>query len=109
MTLAELYTQLETAGYPVAYQSFPEDSVPSMPFITYQETGTNNFSGDGIVYKQISRIQIDLFTAGRDTTAEAALEGALSFTFWNKEQTPIDDEWCQRWTYFIEINNTAEV
>lgn len=108
MTLTELKTQLDTSKLPVAYLSFPADEAPAMPFVVYQEIMTNNFGADGVVYKKISRIQIDLFTYGRDIAAEEALEDALSFTFWNKEQTPIDDEACYRWTYEIEINNTTE-
>lgn len=108
MTLTQLKTQLESSGLPVAYLSFPADEAPAMPFVVYQETNTNNFGADGVVYKHISRIQIDLFTFGRDLDAESALEEALSFTFWNKEQTPLDDEACFRWTYEIEINNTED-
>lgn len=108
MTLAQLKTQLETSGLPVAYMVFPADEAPAMPFITFQETRTNNFGADGVVWKKISHIQIDLYTVGRDLDAEQALEEALAFTFWDKEQTPIDDEACYRWSYDIEINNTED-
>lgn len=103
MTLKEIQELLETSGYPVAYLSFPADKAPSMPFITWQETGSNNISADGHVYKPVRRIQVDLFTRSKDPVAEAALEGVLNDFFWDKTQALYDTEDCQRYTYEIEV------
>lgn len=103
MTSAEIQTMLETSGLPVAYQAFPAEVCPEMPFVVWQETGSNNISADGVVYKPVRTIQIDLLTAGKDETSEAALEGALASVFWNKVQTLNEDEACQRYTYTIEV------
>jgi len=108
MTLEQLKTQLETSDLPVAYLAFPESAAPAMPFVVFQETRTDNFGADGVVYKKLSVIQIDLYTRGRDLDAEEALEDALAFTYWDKEQSPIDDEACYRWSYDITINNMEE-
>ena len=103
MTPEEIQTMLETAGFPVSYLAFPADRCPSMPFITWQETGSNNVSADGVVYKLVRSIQVDLFTNGKDWNAEVSLENALSELFWNKIQTLDDAEACQRYTYTFEV------
>lgn len=103
MTQKEFGDILATSGYPVTYLAFPADNCPEMPFITFQETGSNNFGADGVVWQKVKRYQVDLFTAGKDETAEEALESALSSFFWNKYQTSEDAEACQRYTYEIEV------
>ena len=104
MTLAEFGNILASSGMPVAYLSFPADACPSMPFITFQEVGSNNFGADGKVFKKVRSMQVDLFTAGKDENAEEALENALDeHFFWNKYQTSEDNEACQRYTYEFDI------
>lgn len=104
MTLAEFGNLLATSGLPVTYLAFPADNCPEMPFITFQEIGSNNFGADGKVYKKVRSMQVDLFTAGKDPVAEEALEAALDNDyFWNKTQTLDDSEGCQRYTYTIDI------
>lgn len=103
MTQKEFGDILAASGYPVAYLAFPADNCPSMPFVVFQETGSNNFSADGVVFQKVRRYQVDLFTEGKDETAEEALENALSDFFWNKYQTVEDTEACQRYTYEIEV------
>ena len=94
---------LANSGYPVTYLAFPADQAPEMPFITFQEIGTNNVSADGVVYQKVSIYQVDLFTKEKDPEAEFVLESALSDFFWNKYQTVEDNEACQRYTYTIEV------
>lgn len=103
MTLKEFGDILATSGLPVTYLAFPADDCPEMPFITFQEVGSNNFSADGKVYQRVRSMQVDLFTRSKDESAEQALENALSDYFWNKYQTIEDSEDCQRYTYEIEI------
>ena len=105
MTLAEFKTILDGSGLPVAYLAFPATQCPKMPFITYQETGSNNFGADGKVFQHVRSMQVDLFTAGKNPTAEVALEDALDDAgiFWNKYQTVEDNESCQRYTYELQI------
>ncbi len=105
MTLAELKTVLLTTGLPVAYQAFPATSAPRMPFIVYQETGSDNFGADNKVWSSASRIQIDLLCAKKDRPTEEALEAVLDTTgiFWERESDYDDSEDCYRITYDIEI------
>lgn len=105
MTLADFRKILDKSGFPVAYLSFPAERCPAMPFITYQETGSDNFSADGKVYKRVRTLQVDLFTKNKQPAAEEALEAAFDDAeiFWNKFQTVDDNESCQRYTYEIEV------
>lgn len=103
MTQKEFGDILAASGFPVTYLAFPAESCPAMPFITFQETGSNNVSADGVVYQKVRRYQVDLFTADKDEAAEEALEAALADFFWNKYQTVEDNEACQRYTYEIEV------
>jgi len=105
MTLAEYAAVLETTGLPVAYLAFDETDVPEMPFITYQETGSNNFGADGKVYQPVKQIQVDLFSNKKDIVAETKLEEAFNNAsiFWQKVQTVDDDEDCQIYTYETEV------
>ena len=105
MTPTEIYNVLTGSGYPVTYLAFPADECPAMPFITWQETGSNNLGAVGVVYKPVRSIQVDHFTAGKNWAAEAALEQTLNNNgiFWNKIQTLDDAEACQRYTYTFEV------
>ena len=105
MTQKEFGEILQTSGYHVTYLAFPADKCPAMPFICFQETGSNNVGADGIVYKKVKVYQVDLLTADKDEVAEAALEDAFEQAglFWNKYQTIDDNEACQRYTYTIEV------
>lgn len=103
MTQKEFGDILATSGLPVTYLAFPAENCPDMPFVTFQETGSNNVSADGIVYKKVKVYQVDLFTAGKDEAAEEALESALGEFFWNKYQTLDENEACQRYTYTLEV------
>lgn len=76
MTLDELKTELEKAGYPVEYSHF-EDGVPSVPFITYLVTETKNFYADDEVYLSIRHVDVELYTTDKDPDAEAKVEAVL--------------------------------
>lgn len=103
MTLQEFGALLQTTGLDVAYESFPDDECPEMPFITFQEVGTNNVSADGGVYKKVRRMQVDLFTKAKSEATEALLETALNNFFWNSVQSYDATELCHRQTYEVEI------
>lgn len=105
MTITELAQVLVDTGLPVAYRAFDAEKAPDMPFIVYQETGTNNFGADNIVWVPVSRIQIDLLTRFRDRTSESQVETALTSAglFWQRESDYEDTEDYYRTTYQVEI------
>lgn len=105
MTLEELYTVLSETNLPVAYLAFPADQHVVMPFIVYQETGSDNFGADNRVWHSAMRVQVDLMTAKKDRTTETVLETALNDNgiFWERVPDWDEDEDYYRVTYEIEI------
>ncbi len=80
MTQAELFTQLKTTGYPVAYHHFKVDEknpLPVPPYIVYLRSFDNNISSDKKVHGKYKNYQIELYTGKKDLTAEQTLEAVL--------------------------------
>lgn len=105
MTLAELYSVLTEVKLPVAYQAFPADKAPEMPFIIYMELGSDNFGADNIVWHSATRIEIDLLCKKKNRETEILLETELTKAgiYWERESNHNDDEDCYVTTYNIEI------
>ena len=105
MTLADFATILYGTGLPAVYLSFGENDCPDMPFLTWFETGSDNFAADGKVYHQIRQVQVDLWTKNKDLNAEATLETAFNNAglFWNKEMNFDENESAQQTTYSLEF------
>lgn len=105
MTLEELHNLLLTTELPVAYLAFPADQAAQMPFIVYQETGSNNTGADNIVWHSARHIQIDLLTRKRDLVTETLLESVLNGAglFWERVPDYDSDEDYYRVTYEIEV------
>ena len=109
MSLTELYTALSAlTGFngKVVYHHWPApEAIPSMPFIAYMVEGSDNFGADGIVYKAINNVRIELYTENKDTTSEELIETMLTShsIYWEKEEVYIDDERCYEIIYSIEV------
>lgn len=103
MTLTELATILKATGYPVAYSHFKSKQKP--PFICYKESGTSNFKADNKVLKKIPNIDIELYTAKKDETAEANLEAVLEANDipWEAIETYIESEKVFQRIYEIKL------
>ena len=97
MTLAELNTILKATGYPVAYSHFTATTntpLPIPPYITYLSAYSSNFKADDKVYAKIDNLQIELYTAKKDLTAEKKLEDLLDTNeiAYESTETWIDSE-----------------
>lgn len=103
MTLEEVAALLETAGYPVAFQEWPEGAVPPMPYLVYLAPYTNNFAADGTAYFIVNHVQIELYTKLKDPVAEGKVEAALSSIYWEKNTERLDAEKCYQTIYEIEV------
>lgn len=77
MTLKQLKQILDTTGYPVAYKMFSKQTTPSLPFIVYFETNSDNFKADNRVYQKVSKINIQLYTKAKSELAQKTLEDIL--------------------------------
>lgn len=94
MTTQEIYEGLKSLGYPVAYSHFAEGDVPDLPYIVYYFPGTDNFSADGIVYHQITEVDIELYTMKKDLEAEGKIENWMTENelFYEKSEYYIESE-----------------
>lgn len=108
MSLAELAALLQ--GIPgfsgkVAYYAFPENDAPALPFIVYEETGSNNVVADNVVYSKRKNINIELYTEFKSEETEAALEDMLQAVelVWTKDEDYLDSERCYMITYSLTI------
>lgn len=105
MTLAELRTILLTTNLPVAYLAFPADQAPAMPFLVYQETGSDNFGADNVVWHSAMRVQIDLLCKQKSRATEELVETTLTNAgiYWEREVDYDSDETYYRSTYDVVI------
>lgn len=94
MTTQEIYEGLKSLGYPVAYSHFAEGDIPDLPYIVYYSPGTDNFSADGIVYHQVTELNIELYTVKKDLEAEKKIENWMTENelFYEKSEYYIESE-----------------
>lgn len=50
MALEDMKALLDTTGYPVVYNAWPEGKAPSLPYICFLTAYSNNFGADDVVY-----------------------------------------------------------
>ena len=103
MTLLGIIESLKRIGIPVAYESFPENEAPPLPFICYINPEDNNFAADGTVYYSSKVIHVELYTEKRDLEIEKAVEAVLSAFFYEKTAIYLDDEKCYEILYELEV------
>lgn len=107
MELKDLKILLENAigSGKVAYRAFPVNKAPKLPFICYLVNGSDNFIADNKVYKKITVVNVELYTAIKDIDTENAVEDAFdnASIVWDKYEEYIDDEQVYEIVYTIEI------
>ena len=103
MTLEELKTKCENAGFKYAYGAFKKATEP--PHLVAIMTGTDNFMADNKVYSKDTPIQLDYTYIVKDITMQNKIEDEiLSDIAWNKtEETYLADEDVWQVSYFFEI------
>lgn len=105
MTLSDFKTILASTEYPVAYLAFPASDAPEMPFIVYEDTGSDNFGADNKVWVSGRRIQVDLFCKHKSLTSESLLESTFDSNdiYWDRVTEWDDNEAFYRTTYEVVI------
>lgn len=82
MEAKEIKALLEESGLPVAYRYYRRP--PPLPYLVWLEDSTDNFYADGLVYKKVRHIRVELYTDQKDPAAETRLENALAGLPWQK-------------------------
>lgn len=109
MTLAQLETKLKSiSGFEkkVVYRAFPVGKAPALPFICYLCTQTDNFVADNKVHTVLQSVDIELYSALKDTASETKIETLLNSNniVWDKYEEYITDENVYEVIYTITIN-----
>lgn len=103
MTLEELKTKCEKAGFQYAYGAFKEEVEP--PHLVAITVATNNFMADNKVYKKKTPIKLDYTYEDKDEEEQNKIEDKiLSNIAWDKtDETYLSDEKIWQVSYFFEI------
>ena len=103
MTLEELKTRCENAGFKYAYGLFKESTEP--PHLIAFQTATNNFFADNKVYEKDKPIQLDYTYTDKNEEEQNKIEKEiLGDIAWNKtDETYLQDEDVWQVSYFFEI------
>lgn len=78
MNLSDMISMLEETGYPVAYDHFPVDSPPTVPYIALTLPNSNNFYADNTVRQEIVHCTVELCTEKKDPLVEKTLTDVLN-------------------------------
>mgnify|MGYP007012484715 CR=1 FL=1 len=94
MTHKEIATMISGMGLPYTYDSFPNNIAPKAPYIVFNFPQNDDFAADNINYVSIDTLNIELYTAEKDFTTEAAVEAVLTANglFYSKTETYIRQE-----------------
>jgi len=103
MTLQELFQELKSIGYPVAYGSFAKPTPP--PYLIYQFAYSNDFMADGHNYMEISNFQVELYTEYKDLEAEKKVQDKLKELKlpYTKIETYLESEKLYQVVYEIQL------
>lgn len=103
VTSADLADGLELTGYPVAYRRFKSPQAP--PFVVYLFAEGADLMADNENYLPIGDYHVELYTANKDPTAEAAVETQLKALGlpWAKLETFIDTENMYQILYQVRL------
>lgn len=103
MTLEELKTRCENAGFKYAYGLFKEPTEP--PHLIAITVDTDNFMADNIVYYGNIPIRLDYTYIYKNQKEQSKLESeVLGDVAWNKtEETYLQDEDVWQVSYFFKI------
>ena len=94
MTLEEFTKLVQGTGIPSAYDHCAEGESPEPPFICYLIPGSDHFAADGVVYFELNRVHIELYTDVKDPETEKKVEQALDDAgiFYVKTEVWIESE-----------------
>ena len=103
MTLEELKTRCENAGFKYAYGLFKQPTEP--PHLIAISTATENFMADNKVYYGTIPIQLDYTYIEKNIEEQEKIEKEiLGDIAWNKtEETYLQDEEVWQVSYFFEL------
>ncbi|ADL52145.1 hypothetical protein [Clostridium cellulovorans] len=108
MTQEDLYKNLKSFNFPVAYDHFIVDDdnpPPSLPFITYRFIEDNDLIADNTNYFEIGVYHIELYTEFKEPEKERLLQDKFKELKipYRKTETYIETEKMYQILYEIQI------
>ena len=105
MTEKEVSVMVKSVGFSTAYHHFEEGQEPGKPYLVYLYPETNNFSADGIVYQDINKLDLELYTDIKDLEAEKRVEAVLKEHgfFYEKTEAYLESERMYEVLYEMEV------
>lgn len=77
MHLSELLAALEQGGFPVAFEAFPKEKLPQLPYAVYKTPGQSVFYADGIPYFVRQKIELFIYALRKSERVEKKLKEIL--------------------------------
>ena len=105
MTHEEVINMMEEMELDFAYHHFVEGESPEPPFVVFLYPTSDNFSADGVVYKKINKLDIELYTDKKDIDLEEKVEAVLDShgIFYEKSEVWIEKEKLYEVLYEMEV------
>ena len=96
---------LKSLGLPFAYSHFAEGESPEPPFLLYLYPESHNYRADNIVWKEINKVYLEVYTDKKDILVEKKIEKALmeKGIYWEKSETWIETEKLYEVLYSFEL------
>lgn len=108
----DLLNIIKEINLPNAYHHFNENESPKPPFIIYLIPGANNFSADGIPYKKINEVNIEIYTDYKDIKLEEKVEAVIENHgfFYTKNEVWIESEKLYEvlYTFDMEVKENGK-
>ena len=102
MTLKELKTRAENAGFKYAYNNFKKATAP--PHLVAHIVNSDNFGADNKVYSEIYNCQLELTSIIKDLELEKKIKKQiLHDVFWDMSENYISSEEVFNTSYFFNI------
>ncbi len=105
MTHEEVINMMEEMELDFAYHHFVEGESPEPPFVVFLYPTSDNFSADGVVYKKINKLDVELYTDKKDIDLEDKVEAVLDShgIFYEKSEVWIEKEKLYEVLYEMEV------
>jgi hypothetical protein len=106
----DLGDALAGTGYPVTYREWKPGQVPSLPYVVYLFVSSADVMADNENFQGVGDYHVELYSANKDPTAEAAVEAQLRALglAWSKLETYIDTEAMYQILYTVRIVESQE-
>lgn len=113
MTRAEVFTMIQSMGFPAAYNHFTDDTAKPAPFICFYFPSSDDMMADDINYRKIEQLYIELYTDNKDFAAEISVETVLRSKClpYQRSETYLDTEqmYLNLYTTEVIIDDITEV